>query len=79
MGKAKYDPFLDEIRTRDIPQYTSDPATPKPEEAWVLRTIGGGGGTPVGLLLALTTAGSGSSYKFKYRTVEGTTVSVDLS
>lgn len=79
MGKAKYDPLLDKVRTRDIPQYSSDPATPKPEEAWVLRSIGGGGGSPVGLLLALTSAGSGSTYAFKYRTKEGTTVSVALS
>lgn len=79
MGKVKYDPILDQERTRDIPQYTSDPASPQSEEAWVLRTIGGGGGTPLGLTLVFTEAGSGSTYKFKYRTREGSTVSVDLS
>lgn len=79
MGKAKYDPLLDKVRTRDIPQYSSDPSSPKPEEAWVLRSTGGGGGSPVGLLLAITTPGSGNSYAFKYRTKEGTTVSVALS
>lgn len=79
MGKAKYDPLLDKVRTRDIPQLSADPASPKSEEAWVLRSVTGGGGTPLGLLLVLTTPGSGNTYRFKYRTKEGATISVALS
>lgn len=84
MGKAKYDPLLDKVRTRDIPQLSADPATPKSEEAWVLKTItsgGAGAGEPYGLLLALTQPGAGftTTYALKYRTIEGTTVSVALS
>lgn len=82
--RIKYDSVLEKEREKDIiPQLSTDPASPKSQDAWVLATISGGsgGGTPVGLLLALTTPSTGgsSSYAFKYRTKEGTTVSVALS
>ena len=63
-----------------IPQLTSDPSPLVAETAWVLREGSGGAiadGTPIGLLLALTytdNAGVAYSYKFKYRTKEGTTI-----
>lgn len=69
-----------------IPQVDTDPASPNAEDAWVLKTqsAGVGGGViiaPLGLgFLALTPgAGSSSSYKFSYRTKEGSTKRVTLS
>ncbi len=64
-----------------IPELTSDPVSPTPETAWVLRSGGFvGGGVPVGLLLGITTAGSGSfSYELRYRTLENSTIGVVLS
>jgi hypothetical protein len=56
-----------------IPEVTSDPATPVAGQAWVLKE---GTGTPLGLLLAITTAGV--TYFLSYRTYEGTTVRVQL-
>lgn len=84
MGKAKYDPLLDKVRTRDIPQLSSDPATPKSEEAWVLRSGSASGGGKINAFMGLgfpyISAGSASyTYLFKYRTKEGSTISVALS
>lgn len=66
-----------------IPELTSDPSSPAPEDAWVLRSGSGGvgSGESYGLLLALTQPGTGGSYTYalKYRTQEGTTISVALS
>lgn len=66
-----------------IPQYSTDPSAPAAEDAWILKTGTGaaGGGKPIGLLLSLTTTGAGGSltYKFSYRTQEGTTKRVTLS
>lgn len=65
--------------TTTIPELTSDPTSPGAEEAWVLRS-GGSGGTPIGLLLALTMdVGTPATYQFSYRTTEGTTVRTTLS
>lgn len=63
-----------------IPELSSDPASPKAEDVWVLRSGSGASipdGTPIGLLLALTyTGNSGVSftYQLSYRTKAGTTV-----
>jgi hypothetical protein len=63
-----------------IPQYDTDPASPEAEHAWVLRT-----GVPVPLSYSLlhygltAPGGGGFTYDFKYRTLEGTTVSVALT
>jgi len=65
-----------------IPQYDADPASPTGQMAWVLKSGGGGGtGTPIGLLLALTVGAAGSTptYQFSYRTLESTTVRVLLT
>ena len=64
-----------------IPEYTSDPSTPTPQTAWVLRSgSASGGGSPIGLLLTLTTPGTASyTYELKYRTLESTTVAVPLT
>lgn len=75
-----------------IKQYTSDPANPKKEDAWVLRQGTGGGiiqlstaGVPIGLLLSLTyattetTTGIAYTYQFSYRTKEGDTKRVTIS
>jgi hypothetical protein len=69
-----------------IKQLNTDPTSPKAEDAWVLREGTGGGiiqlstqGVPMGLLMALTyattetTTGVAFTYKFSYRTKEGTT------
>lgn len=81
---VKFDPILNKLRQKDIiPQLTSDPASPKAQDAWILAAVSGGtgGGEAIGLLLALTTADAGgsSSYQFSYRTKEGTTVRATLS
>lgn len=68
--------------TASIPEYTSDPISPSAEDAWVLRSGGAvGGGSPIGMLLALTYAGSGGSYtyQFSYYTNEGTIIRNTLS
>jgi hypothetical protein len=67
-----------------IPEYYTDPVSPVAEQAWVLATGSGAiaDGTPMGLLLALTYTGNGGSgftYQFSYRTIEGTTKRVTLS
>lgn len=68
-----------------IPELTSDPISPSPQQAWVLYTVvggtGGNAGQPIGLLLSLTYAGSGgsSSYKFSYQSLEGPIVRTTLS
>ena len=66
-----------------IPQYSTDPVSPKPNSSWILKTFvgGAGSGTPIGLLLALTSAGSGGSttYQLSYRDTEGTTIRSTLS
>lgn len=79
-----YDPILNKLRKKDaIPQLDADPASPKAEDAWVLKTSTGGGaeGEPIGLLLALTYSGSAdaSTYTLSYRTKESTTVRVALT
>ena len=75
-----------------IPQYNSDPVSPNLQSAWVLKT-GGGGGTVtgggklfgiLGLSTYLITAGVSSggtlaTYKFSYRTLEGTTKRITIS
>ena len=73
-----------------IPQVTSDPVAPAAESAWVLKT--GSGGTKVGggkilaflgLAFPYATVGSGGggtlTYRFSYRTLEGTTRRVQIS
>lgn len=67
-----------------IPQLNSDPSSPKSEDAWVLKTVAGGGagsGEPYGLLLSMTQPGAGASttYQLSYRTQEATTVRALLS
>lgn len=71
--------------TAGIPEYDTDPVSPSPEDAWVLKSTGAGGddgGLPIGLLLSLTYAGSSpptTSYQFSYRTLENTTIRTTLS
>lgn len=65
-----------------IPQYNdTDPASPTAQDAWVLRSGSAStGGSPIGLLLALTEAGGGGySYQFSYYTQEGTIIRAALS
>lgn len=61
--------------TASIPEYGVDPVAPVPGDAWVLR-VGGVTGSPIGLLLALT---STSKYCFSYRTLSNTTVRTILA
>lgn len=60
-----------------IPELSSDPVSPTAQTAWVLATPDGIGGTPRGLLLALTYSGI-ETYQLSYRTLENTTVRVTL-
>ena len=63
-----------------IPQYSTDPASPAAESAWVLATPVYSDGTPLGLLLAIThTVITGYTYTLKYRTKQSTTVTVGLT
>lgn len=64
----------------NIPQLNADPPSPAPESAWVLATPIVSGGSPIGLLLALTGSSvTGYTYQFSYRTLEGTTRRVALT
>lgn len=78
-----YDSILDKEREKDvIPELDSDPSSPEAESAWVLKTTTGGTGAGEAFgFLAYTNPGVGgsTSYSLKYRTLEGTTVSVDLT
>lgn len=67
--------------SNEIQELFADPASPDPEEVWVLRSGSMiGGGTPIGLLLALTYAGAGAfTYQLSYQTLEGPIVRVTLS
>lgn len=62
-----------------IPELATDPVSPVPESAWVLRTTISSPGTPIGLLLALTQSIAVYTYQFSYRTLEGTTIRTVLS
>lgn len=66
-----------------IQQLSSDPASPSPEEVWVLKTTSGAitDGHSIGLLLALTYQDNvgATTYHLSYRTLEGTTVRTLLS
>lgn len=75
-----------------IKQYDTDPVSPKPEQAWVLKSGSGGSGAhattkgmPMGLLVALTypktttQGGLSVSYQFSYRTKEAITRRVTIS
>ena len=70
------------VTTPSIPQYSSDPNTPSlvAGDVWVKYTAASGGGQAIGLLLALTTPGSGSaSYDLSYYTGESTIKRVTLT
>ena len=93
MPGVTWNPFIDNLDfigsgagTLTIPEFTTDPASPVANQAWVLNTTTGGGGgnagQPVGLLLAITQAGTGAPttvYQFSYYTTEGTIVRTILS
>jgi hypothetical protein len=66
-------------RVLRVPQVTSDPASPAPGDAWVLKTTGGGGGAVIGMLAGITYAGAGTTYQYSYRTKEATTVRATLT
>ncbi len=63
-----------------IPQYEdSDPSPLVAESAWVKHTTTSGGGTPIGLLLALTYAGSGTEkWELSYYTTQGSIKRIEL-
>ena len=62
-----------------IPELTADPVSPAPQTAWVLHSPLAIGGSPIGLLLALTTSTIPGDYEFSYKTIEGPIVRVVLS
>lgn len=61
-----------------LPQYITEPADPQPQDAWIFHDVVrslGGGLAAIGLLL-----GPGvSHYYLKFRTLENTTVGVELT
>lgn len=67
--------------TAFIPELTSDPVSPDPQTAWVLKEeIPEVIGSPIGLLLSLTYSTSLlPAYEFSYQTIEGNIVRVPLS
>lgn len=77
--------LIDRVGGGVIPELAADPASPNPQQAWVLKTAGAagsGGGLPYGLLLALTYPGVGGgapTYQFSYETLEGTIKRVTIS
>jgi len=77
-GKISQLPAGDSISgatgTANLPEYTSDPVSPSSGDTWVLKTTAG---APIGLLLALTTAGS--SYKLSFKTISGAVVRTNLT
>lgn len=66
-----------------IPQYSSDPVSPSPEDAWVLKSGGGGAAGTIraffGLGWPYLGTGASLTYQFSYRTLEGTTKRVTIS
>ena len=76
---------FDEVTTPGyIPEYKTHPSSPPLETAWVLATASGGGaggGSPIGLLLSLTTPGNTTTYTYQlsYQTAENTTIRTALS
>lgn len=76
-----YGPINSSNGSVTIPELTSDPVSPAPESAWVLRTdVPEIIGSPIGLLLSLTYATSSlPTYQFSYQTLEGTIVRTQLS
>lgn len=68
-----------------VPELTADPASPAPESAWVLKTVGMSGGGEIkaflGLGFPVTSVGVGGpdTYELRYRTTEGTTIGVALT
>lgn len=62
----------------------SDPSSPTPGDLWVKHTnasSGGTGGTPIGLLLSLTYAGTitDEKYELSYQTSESTIIRTTMS
>lgn len=69
--------------TAVIPELTSDPIFPTPEEAWVLKTggiVSGKMQTSVGpYSLLLGKSSTPVTYQFSYRTLESTTIRTTLA
>ena len=62
-----------------IPQLTSDPVAPTAQSSWVLATPKSQAGSPIGLLLAITSPVTTYTYALRFRTLEGTTVGTPLT
>lgn len=82
-GKISQIPVGDTIRgagggSSGIPELANDPVSPSTSEAWVLRTDFYGG-SPIGLLLSLTSVSMPSTYKLSYKTISGAIVRVALA
>ena len=83
---VKFNPLsnnFDFVNKTSIPEYeNADKTSAIAGDVWVKRTVAldGDTGVPRGLLLALTYTGDGiSTYQLSYRTVENTTIRVDLT
>jgi hypothetical protein len=67
---------VDNVGGVKIPEYAIDPTSPSAGDAWVLKSATGGDGTPVGLLLLITTGtfGGSAGYQLSYRNNLGNTI-----
>lgn len=63
-----------------IPEYSSDPASPVAGDTWVLSGGASVIGSPIGMLLTLTTAVSvPTSYQLSYKTASGRIIRTSLT
>lgn len=77
---GKFDYVNPTTAVASIPELTSDPVSPTPEEAWVLYSGTIPAGTPMGLLLSLTYGTQAiGTYQFSYKTLEGPIKRVSLT
>ena len=62
-----------------ITELYADPVAPTAQQSWVLATQTTTAGSPLGLLLSLTSSVSNYTYALRYRTLEGTTIGTPLT
>jgi hypothetical protein len=77
---GKFDYINSTSGSVNIPEVNIDPLTPNAGDTWVLHLGTAIGGSPIGLLLALTQSDDRvGGYDLSYRTSEGTTVRTPLT
>lgn len=81
----KFNPFTGNLDNTGNPAFTipeydnADKPSPVAGDIWIKHTTPTGGGSPIGLLLALTYSGSGiEKYELSVHTLASTTKRVEL-